>query len=561
MGLYCHSDECTTVPSNCHDDLICYDGDCIPKQCSTNTDCLSYTDDYAPHLAVCDAYHQCVPDYCDYVDLDFPLHTNLCKSGKCEVHTRRCVDIGCDDHGDCGIHQKCIRVCPDTSGENCEYKCHVDRCEKDDTSDSCPGGQRCIEGTCMEEMCTKPGSAECDRWYDSTEHGTHWCDIRDHQCYPLECDLSVSPPKVCPLVDGKPQECSDHICMPFQTCNPPPALSSGCKEDEGETCVEISGHSYCHKACNDGLKCTPPLFCTSTGQCIVPDPTCGEIQEGTTKANPDTTDTEYPYAICTADRRWELVECIADDECMELDTSGSGYHYKCIDNECVKTQCTTAAECAITGFPNPKCVEKHCFTGCSSNTVCAGLGTNKSGHYCCGPSSYCNITTGECVERECGPGSPEICPSGSHCGYYVKDCPWGAYCHSQDGECAEGTPYASGDYDYYQAGTGRYVNYFKLYEKDRSRLLPDEPHWKTIVGLYKDNEEPSTHPNQFQCANNCMVDENCRSFFITQFGSDYWCHYRNTDTPFNLERQLPWDGNSTGSDERGTVLLQHKLFR
>jgi hypothetical protein len=338
---------------------------------------------------------------------------------------------------------------------------------------SCPEGQLCLFGVCVDQECQTDddcgGAPEhyCDKFLQcrkrtacktqadcKTWNKPHYCDLDvgfcmedgncfkdsdcpggtcgpDHWCFGHNCSLPDAPGcppsmPICDIPEGDMPLCDGQTCG---TCIAPCVFDSDCppgKECQGSWCYTPGNDCILDSECAQGQYCHPG--------CTALKPTC--------QTEADCTD--YAGKLCIAGFCGgpnEVLTCQDDAPCMAWREG-----YTCQDGVskpeggCVlDSQCKPGEYCGQVCLPIPELPECKTDAGCPAGQVCDNQGCQVPpecnfhsqcpvGHVC--KDQHCYNDQGVCAWMEKGPG---FCDDGDPC--TVDSCDAQTGCVHESGGC------------------------------------------------------------------------------------------------------------------------------
>lgn len=293
------------IDGACPEGQYCLKGNCITKECTTDSDCGNTSETF------CDKYLQCVkyPKCSESLNCSFNNkhsycneETGLCRfDGNCwddadcpvgacgEDHWCDPILCGQDDSKGCPPHKPvCSFLSPE---EPCDTAPYCSTCELPCFLDSdCGPGEWCYSGDCraltyisndchMDSECAEgeychpgcvPLPASCNTNAD--------CDT-GHACLAGHCGLDVLEPcqtdSQCALLFEEPYACLDGMCQPTEFCWSDSQCPEGDHCGPGLKCAPMPEVHECYMnsdcpaglICPDGEHCTEPPECYYSIQC------------------------------------------------------------------------------------------------------------------------------------------------------------------------------------------------------------------------------------------------------------------------------------------------------
>ncbi len=379
----------------------------------------------------------------------YAVHTLApCPDGNCgcvpSCEGDECGPDGCG--GTCGLCKDGLQCLTTKFGRRCTTECEPF---------TCPDGQLCLFGVCVDQECTTDddcgGAPEhyCDKFLQcrkrtpcqttldcKTWNKPHYCDVEagfcmeqgncwedsdcsggtcgaDHWCFGHDCFPSDSPacPPYLPLCigfAGDPLLCEGEGCG---SCVAPCIYDSDCpegKECQGSTCNEPSNDCILDSECAPGQYCHPG--------CVALKPACS--------TESDCTNAQGKLCIagfCGGPN--EILSCKADAPCLAWREG-----YTCQDGVCkpeggcvLDSQCPDGHYCGQVCLPIPSLPECKTDAVCTAGMICDNQKCVKppecsfdsqcpAGHVC--EDHRCYNDTGVCAWLEKGPG---FCDDGDPC--------------------------------------------------------------------------------------------------------------------------------------------------
>lgn len=252
----------------------------------------------------------------------------------------------------------------------------------DRASGDCVPGLDCTENA---GLCAFCGDADVDCGFGVA---VAFCDEGAGVCRRAKgtCEACLDDVECAPAASGLPSACLDGFCA--AGCGPcPPGFS--CR-DGG--CVPVENAGQCEGAtlCGDGTTCPDGTTCSELGVCLV---------------------------LCAHDE-----DCPADKICFR---DIGPLEQLCVEKCPLGTTNGAGAVCHADGRFGDPCPTPDSSTGCPDGTVCNAAGVCvlagcQSDQDCPLARTYCDLSTGECVEGCNG----------------VDDC--GAFEECVDGQCVAG---------------------------------------------------------------------------------------------------------------------------
>jgi hypothetical protein len=441
----CSNEECYYSDAGCEDyDGCCgqgctnsNDNDCPSIACTNNSQCVDAGDPYSPnYCSGDDVYREAYTYHCD-------TSAHECAQTSNEEFVEACTD-GCTA-GECN------------GGE--EPECTTGLFG---LSDSCPTGQECVEGKCVDkggEDCTSGGDSACPE----TQYGGDYCsdDTTIYRtAYSYSCDTSSG-------------ECNAETNEEFvQTCNTDEICDGG--ECVPNTQCECSLFNWCDSGYScDNCMCLPDnvsVECEDDSWCPATDYGGDYCSDDSTavyrSAHSYSCDTGLGKCVENVDE--ELVStCIADSEicdngecitnqdvCSFWNWCDSGYH--CDNGVCVpdgtNVDCEVDRDCPATYDGGDYCFDdQNVYKSVHSYSCDTSVGkcvedVNEELVSTCTADEYCDEGTASCITEGTTCSIFNWCDSGFHCdsGICVPDgeCEVDGDCPAQDCQdstCESGT--------------------------------------------------------------------------------------------------------------------------
>ncbi|MBM4353208.1 MAG: hypothetical protein FJ109_05325 [Deltaproteobacteria bacterium] len=419
-------------------------------------------------------FHQCGETCCDkdYTSCDDggccdPYCGNDCSDTSClgclpSCEGDECGDDGCG--GTCGLCEEGLECLITKFGRRCTTTCEPF---------SCPEGQLCLFGVCVDQECKTDddcgGAPEhycdtflqcrkrtsCKTWADCmTWNKPHYCDLdvgfcmedgncwedsdcpggtcgADHWCFGHNCSLPDAPGcppylPACDMPEGDMPLCDGQTCG---TCIAPCVFDSDCppgKECQGNWCNAPGNDCILDSECAQGQHCHPG--------CAALEPTC--------QTEADCADASGKLCIagfCGGPN--EVLTCKDDAPCLAWREG-----YTCQGGVCkpegacvLDSQCKPGEYCGQVCLPAPELPECKTDAGCPAGQICENQDCQvppecnfhsqcPTGHVCKG--QHCYNDQGVCAWMEKG---PEFCDDGDPC--TVDSCDAQTGCVHVSGGC------------------------------------------------------------------------------------------------------------------------------
>lgn len=309
-----------------------------------------------------------------------------------------CVNLACEEHGDCGATQRCdpfTDTCVDNScvfdrdcdfepGWRCDTATHLCRdfsCLGDDTCDreagerclpgeqvnvcqvpegciddfDCPDGSACIVDTCVGDYCF--GLDECPAGFR--------CDLQRNQCVDSSCATDADcGGEVTLWCNPLTLQCEDRTCQE----------DADCYTAQGQRCVEMFSDKICVTSpeCVSDATC-PTGFVCLVGQCMRQQP-CFDNSE------------------CQLAEVCDLVfHLCRDNSCFHDRDCGDRPWLKCVNMQCEDKSCDTDQQCDL--GHNEYCYDATPVDICAVREDCRHNNECTVGDFCllgkCTPLIFC----------------------------------------------------------------------------------------------------------------------------------------------------------------------------